>query len=150
MPGIQLNHSGRKARSQRPWEGFGPLQGSDEDLWPVIAPSAIAHAEGWAIPREMTVADIREVIGMWAASARLAVEAGFEVLEIHGAHGYLVHQFLSPKANQRSDQYGGSPATACDLPSSSPKRCGTPGRSTCRSSSGSLRRTPWGGSLRTP
>jgi len=107
VPGMQLNHSGRKARSQRPWEGFGPLQGSDEDLWPVIAPSAIAH-EGWAVPREMTVADIREVIGMWAASARLAVEAGFEVLEIHGAHGYLVHQFLSPKANQRSDQYGGS------------------------------------------
>ena len=89
VPGIQLNHSGRKARSQRPWEGFGPLQGSDEDLWPVIAPSGIAHAEGWAIPREMTAADIREVIGMWAASARLAVEAGFEVLEIHGAHGYL-------------------------------------------------------------
>jgi 2,4-dienoyl-CoA reductase-like NADH-dependent reductase (Old Yellow Enzyme family) len=108
VPGMQLNHSGRKARSQRPWEGFGPLQGSDDDLWPVIAPSAIAHAEGWATPREMTIADIREVIGMWAASARLAVEAGFEVLEIHGAHGYLVHQFLSPKANQRGDQYGGA------------------------------------------
>jgi 2,4-dienoyl-CoA reductase-like NADH-dependent reductase (Old Yellow Enzyme family) len=108
VPGMQLNHSGRKARSQRPWEGFGPLQGSDEELWPVIAPSAVAHAEGWATPREMTAADIQEVIGLWAASARLAADAGFEVLEIHGAHGYLVHQFLSPKANRRNDQYGGS------------------------------------------
>jgi 2,4-dienoyl-CoA reductase-like NADH-dependent reductase (Old Yellow Enzyme family) len=107
VPAMQLNHSGRKARSQRPWEGFGPLQGSDEELWPVIAPSAVMHGQGWTRPREMTIADIREVIGMWAASARLAVEAGFEVLEIHGAHGYLVHQFLSPKANQRSDAYGG-------------------------------------------
>jgi 2,4-dienoyl-CoA reductase-like NADH-dependent reductase (Old Yellow Enzyme family) len=108
VPGIQLNHSGRKARSQRPWEGFGPLQGSDEELWPVIAPSAIAHADGWATPREMSLADIQDVIGMWVASTRLALDAGFEVLEIHGAHGYLVHQFLSPKVNQRSDHYGGS------------------------------------------
>jgi 2,4-dienoyl-CoA reductase-like NADH-dependent reductase (Old Yellow Enzyme family) len=108
VAGMQLNHSGRKARSQRPWEGFGPLQGSDEELWPVIAPSAIAHADGWAMPREMTVEDIREVIGMFAASTRLSVETGFEALEIHGAHGYLVHQFLSPKANQRTDRYGGS------------------------------------------
>ncbi|MGB3337164.1 MAG: NADH:flavin oxidoreductase/NADH oxidase [Devosia sp.] len=108
VPGIQLNHSGRKARSQRPWEGFGPLVGSDEELWPVIGPSAIAHGDGWATPREMTAADISEVIDMWVASTRLAQEAGFEVLEIHGAHGYLLHQFLSPKANQRGDQYGGS------------------------------------------
>lgn len=107
VPGMQLNHSGRKARSQRPWEGFGPLQGTDEDLWPVIAPSAIVHADGWATPREMTRADIHDVIGMWVASTRLAVEAGFEVLEIHGAHGYLVHQFLSPFANRRTDAYGG-------------------------------------------
>lgn len=108
VAGMQLNHSGRKARSQRPWEGFGPLQGGDEELWPVIAPSAIRHADGWALPREMTRADIREVIERWAASARLAVAAGFEVLEIHGAHGYLIHQFLSPVANQRGDEYGGS------------------------------------------
>lgn len=108
VAGMQLNHSGRKARSQRPWEGFGPLQGPDEELWPVIAPSAIAHGDGWAVPREMTHEDIREVIGKFAASAQLALETGFEVLEIHGAHGYLVHQFLSPKANQRTDTYGGS------------------------------------------
>lgn len=108
VPGIQLNHSGRKARSQRPWEGFGPLQGSEEELWPVIAPSAIAHGPGWATPREMTRADIRDMIAMWVASTQLAREAGFEVLEIHGAHGYLVHQFLSPMANRRTDEYGGS------------------------------------------
>jgi 2,4-dienoyl-CoA reductase-like NADH-dependent reductase (Old Yellow Enzyme family) len=84
------------------------LQGTDEELWPVIAPSAIRHADGWALPREMTREDIREVIERWAASTRLAVEAGFEVLEIHGAHGYLIHQFLSPVANQRGDEYGGS------------------------------------------
>jgi 2,4-dienoyl-CoA reductase-like NADH-dependent reductase (Old Yellow Enzyme family) len=77
-------------------------------LWPVIAPSPIAHAEGWAVPREMTIDDIDEVIGKFAASARRALETGFEVLEIHGAHGYLVHQFLSPKANRRGDRYGGS------------------------------------------
>jgi 2,4-dienoyl-CoA reductase-like NADH-dependent reductase (Old Yellow Enzyme family) len=108
VAGMQLNHSGRKARSQRPWEGFGPLQGSEEELWPVIAPSAIAHGEGWAVPREMTAADIAEVIGRFVASTRLAVETGFEALEIHGAHGYLVHQFLSPIANRRTDGYGGS------------------------------------------
>jgi 2,4-dienoyl-CoA reductase-like NADH-dependent reductase (Old Yellow Enzyme family) len=106
-PGIQLNHSGRKARSQRPWEGFGPIQADEKDLWPVIAPSALAHAAGWPVPRAMTRADIREVIEAWARSAQLAHEAGFEVLEIHGAHGYLVHQFLSPAANQRRDEYGG-------------------------------------------
>lgn len=108
VAGMQLNHSGRKARSQRPWEGFGPLQGSDEELWPVIGPSAVRHSEGWATPREMTHADIQEMIELWVASTRLTLEAGFEVLEIHGAHGYLVHQFLSPVANQRQDRYGGS------------------------------------------
>jgi len=108
VAGIQINHSGRKARSQRPWEGFGPLQGTGQQLWPVIAPSACRHDEEWTLPREMTRADIREVIDAWVASARLAVRAGFEVLEIHGAHGYLVHQFLSPAANHRTDEYGGA------------------------------------------
>jgi 2,4-dienoyl-CoA reductase-like NADH-dependent reductase (Old Yellow Enzyme family) len=105
--GMQLNHSGRKARSQRPWEGFGPLDEPEEDLWPVVAPSAVRHAEGWAMPREMTRADIRDMVETWARSAMLAHRAGFEVLEIHGAHGYLVHQFLSPETNRRGDEYGG-------------------------------------------
>jgi 2,4-dienoyl-CoA reductase-like NADH-dependent reductase (Old Yellow Enzyme family) len=107
-PGIQLNHSGRKARSQRPWEGFGPIQAPESELWPVIAPSSLKHEEGWALPREMTLDDIHEVIDSWVRAAKLAVKAGFEVMEIHGAHGYLVHQFLSPVANRRSDAYGGS------------------------------------------
>lgn len=107
-PGIQLNHSGRKARSQRPWEGFGPLKAPEAELWPVIGPSALRHADGWAMPRAMTLADIHEVIDSWVRATQLAVRAGFEVLEIHGAHGYLVHQFLSPVANQRGDAYGGS------------------------------------------
>ncbi len=107
-PGIQLNHSGRKARSQRPWEGFGPLKAPELELWPVIAPSPLKHEEGWAVPREMTLEDIREVIDAWVRATKLAAEAGFEVLEIHGAHGYLLHQFLSPVANQRRDAYGGS------------------------------------------
>lgn len=105
--GMQLNHSGRKARSQRPWEGFGPLTDPEESLWPVVAPSALRHGEGWALPREMTRADIQDMVETWARSARLAEQAGFEVLEIHGAHGYLVHQFLSPEANRRGDAYGG-------------------------------------------
>lgn len=107
VPGMQLNHSGRKARSERPWEGFGPIQAPERELWPVIAPSALRHAEGWALPRAMTHADIQAVIAAWVHSTRLAVAAGFEVMEIHGAHGYLVHQFLSPAANQRGDAYGG-------------------------------------------
>jgi 2,4-dienoyl-CoA reductase-like NADH-dependent reductase (Old Yellow Enzyme family) len=108
VPGMQLNHSGRKARSQRPWEGFGPIQAPESELWAVIAPSAIPAGDGWALPRAMTRDDIREVIEAWVASTRLALEAGFEVMEIHGAHGYLVHQFLSPAANRRTDEYGGS------------------------------------------
>ena len=108
IAGLQLNHSGRKARSQRPWEGFGPLPDTEPDLWPVIAPSALRHDKGWALPHAMTAEDIREVIAAWAASARLAAECGFEVLEIHGGHGFLLHQYLSPVANQRTDAYGGS------------------------------------------
>ncbi len=105
-PGIQLSHAGRKARIHRPWEGFGPRQ--DPRGEPVIGPSALAHGAGWPEPRAMTRADIRDVIEAWAAAARLALDAGFEVVEIHGAHGYLVHQFLSDTSNRRGDAYGGS------------------------------------------
>jgi len=107
-PGMQLNHSGRKGGSQRPWEGFGPLTAPESELWPLIAPSALAHSKEWPAPREMTERDIADCIQAWAASARRAHAAGFEVLEIHGAHGYLIHQFLSPLANRRTDAYGGS------------------------------------------
>ncbi|HEY8552939.1 MAG TPA: NADH:flavin oxidoreductase/NADH oxidase [Burkholderiales bacterium] len=112
--GIQLGHSGRKARRAVPWEGRTPLKdvpGVDHgEPWELIGPSAIAHGPGYEAPREMTQADIDFAVEAWGQAARRALEAGFDVLEIHGAHGYLIHQFLSPAANQRTDGYGGSPA----------------------------------------
>ncbi|QCK88889.1 NADH:flavin oxidoreductase/NADH oxidase [Phreatobacter aquaticus] len=109
--GIQLNHAGRKAGTFRPWEGFGPLDRTQplcgQDHWEVIGPSAIPHLEGWPVPRELGTSEIAEVIEAWASAARRALAAGFDVLEIHGAHGYLVHQFLSEAANKRIDRYGG-------------------------------------------
>jgi 2,4-dienoyl-CoA reductase-like NADH-dependent reductase (Old Yellow Enzyme family) len=96
-----------------PWEGRTPLTdecpGVDHgERWELIAPSAIAHDEKYQTPREMTHADIAELVEAWSQGARRAEEAGFDVLEIHGAHGYLIHQFLSATANRRTDHYGGS------------------------------------------
>ncbi|MGE0827775.1 MAG: NADH:flavin oxidoreductase/NADH oxidase [Hyphomonadaceae bacterium] len=111
-PGIQLMHAGRKARQKPPFEGRGPLEHTpdiaDWDAWDVIAPSAIAVAEGFPVPRAMTIADITAVQQAWIDGARRAREAGHDVLNIHGAHGYLAHQFLCPLTNQRTDGYGGS------------------------------------------
>ncbi len=110
--GIQLGHSGRKARRAVPWEGRTPLKdvpGVDRgEPWELIAPSPVAHAESYEVPREMTQADIDELTEAWGQGARRAHEAGFDVLELHGAHGYLIHQFLSRAANRRTDRYGGS------------------------------------------
>ena len=110
--GIQLGHSGRKARNALPWEGRDPLTsytGVDHgEEWELIGPSAIAAGPKASVPRPMTLRDIQEVIEAWGAAAGRAHRAGFDVLDIHGAHGYLLHQFLSAKANQRSDAYGGS------------------------------------------
>ena len=109
--GIQLNHAGRKAGTLRPWEGFGPLDRSVEiegGHWDVIGPSSVPYLDGWPLPREMTIQDIEEVIESFGQAARRAHEAGMDVIELHGAHGYLIHQFLSPTANVRSDRYGGS------------------------------------------
>ena len=112
VPGIQLNHAGRKAGTLKPWEGFGPLDRSrpveGEEHWEVVAPSAVPYLEGWPIPRAMTLEDIAVVIEAFAQAARRAHEAGMEVIELHGAHGYLVHEFLSPASNVRTDRYGGS------------------------------------------
>lgn len=112
VAGIQLGHSGRKARRSVPWEGRVPLAqcpGVDHgEEWELIGPSPVAHSEKSAAPRAMTHADIREAIEAWGQAARRAGEAGFDVVEVHGAHGYLVHQFLSPWANRRTDEYGGS------------------------------------------
>jgi len=111
VAGIQLAHAGRKSRIKRPWEGFGPLTDRDHEVAEmssdIIAPSALPAHEGWPVPREMSVEDIDDVVRAWGAAAARADTCGFDVIEIHGAHGYLIHQFLSPQANQRNDGYGG-------------------------------------------
>ena len=112
VPAIQLGHSGRKARRSLPWEGRVPMThcpGVDHgEEWELIAPSAIPQGPNYSVPREMMHDDIHGMAEAWAEGARRANEAGFEVLEIHGAHGYLIHQFLSAHANKRTDEYGGS------------------------------------------
>jgi len=112
-PGIQIAHAGRKASSQRPWEGNVALAEADRKArgdapWPTIAPSALPYMEGWHIPAALTDADIADVIEAFGQAAARAHKAGFRVLEIHGAHGYLIHSFLSPLANRRNDRWGGA------------------------------------------
>jgi 2,4-dienoyl-CoA reductase-like NADH-dependent reductase (Old Yellow Enzyme family) len=112
--GIQLGHSGRKARARRPWEGDGALQRTPEiddwDEWHPVAPSAIAHSEKWPVPRALERGEVKDLVQAWGQAARRAHQAGFQMLELHGAHGYLVHEFLSERSNQRTDEYGGSEA----------------------------------------
>jgi 2,4-dienoyl-CoA reductase-like NADH-dependent reductase (Old Yellow Enzyme family) len=112
VPGIQLSHSGRKARQARPWEGRGPLTVVPDmpggGTWELVGPSAIPHDDGHPTPRALTREDIAGLVKAWGAAAIRALKAGFEVIEIHAAHGYLIHEFLSPVANQRTDEYGGS------------------------------------------
>ena len=114
VPGIQLGHAGRRARLERPWEGGRPLSYAPEipdwESWEIIGPSPISAGEGEPAPRELSTAEVKALIEAWGEAARRADAAGFEVLEIHGAHGYLIHQFLSPLANRRGDAYGGSEA----------------------------------------
>ena len=114
VPGIQLGHSGRKARLSRPWEGGKPLTHDyspeiwNWEGWELVAPSAIASSENEPIPRALSHAEIQQMVEMWGQAARRVNEAGIDVLDIHAAHGYLIHQFLSPRANLRNDEYGGS------------------------------------------
>jgi len=111
IPAIQLGHAGRKASMQRPWFGNGPLDEADfargDMPWTPVGPSAIPVAEGWPVPHELTLAEIGDLIADFVAATRRAREAGYRIVEIHGAHGYLVHSFLSPLSNRRSDAYGG-------------------------------------------
>jgi 2,4-dienoyl-CoA reductase-like NADH-dependent reductase (Old Yellow Enzyme family) len=106
--GIQLAHAGRKASAQRPWEGGGPL-GPTEQPWTTLAPSAIPNDAGWHTPRAFDAAGIAQLARDFADSARRADRAGFELVELHAAHGYLLHQFLTPLANRRDDAWGGTP-----------------------------------------
>jgi len=106
VPGLQLAHAGRKASTRRPWEGSGAVP-ETEDGWVPVAPSALRFDENYPDPQALTAAGIASVIAGFADAARRAHAAGFRVIEIHAAHGYLLHEFLSPLANQRSDEYGG-------------------------------------------
>ncbi len=108
VPGIQLAHAGRKASAARPWEGGGHLA-DNAGGWPIVGPSAIAFGDTLTkVPHALTVAEIAQVQADFAAAAKRALAAGYEWLELHGAHGYLANQFLSPLSNQRTDSYGGS------------------------------------------
>jgi 2,4-dienoyl-CoA reductase-like NADH-dependent reductase (Old Yellow Enzyme family) len=108
VPGIQLAHAGRKASTNVPWEKGGAQISVSEGGWTPVAPSAIAFRETEAAPAELTKSEISAIAAAFAAAAVRALQAGFQVVEIHGAHGYLIHEFLSPLCNQRSDEYGGS------------------------------------------
>lgn len=111
VPGLQIAHAGRKAAASPPWDGGKPLPIGDtnwgDPAWEVVGPSSVPLADGWQIPRAMSEVDIVKTVKCFADGARRAVAAGFKVLEIHGAHGYLIHSFLSPLSNQRNDAYGG-------------------------------------------
>ena len=95
----------------------GPLQRTPEiedwDAWTPVAPSAIAHSEKWPTPRALERHEVKDLVQAFGDAARRAQEAGFEVLELHGAHGYLVHEFLSGRSNQRTDEYGGPRRSGC-------------------------------------
>ncbi len=120
VAGLQLAHAGRKASMQRPWDGNGPMDAGDtargEQPWDVIAPTAMAVEPGWLMPREMSLDDIATLKRDFRAAAERALRAGFEALELHCAHGYLLHSFLSPITNQRRDAYGGDRAGRMRLP----------------------------------
>jgi 2,4-dienoyl-CoA reductase-like NADH-dependent reductase (Old Yellow Enzyme family) len=108
---IQLAHAGRKGSTRRPWDGGAELNAEDaakgEPAWETLAPSALPFADNYPLPKAMTAADMAEVIVAFREAARRADAAGFDVVEIHAAHGYLLHEFLSPLANHRTDGYGG-------------------------------------------
>src|SRR6185312_3571708 len=105
--GIQLAHSGRKGSAQRPWEGGNALK-AGEDPWETIAASAIPFGDNWHTPREATEADMNRVRDAFVNSAKRALRICFDAIELHMAHGYLLHGFMSPLSNKRTDQYGGS------------------------------------------
>jgi len=107
VAGMQIGHAGRKGSTARPWEGGKPLAPA-QGGWTNIAPSPVPFGDGYAVPEEMDEKAIGQTIALFAQSARRALQAGFEVIEIHAAHGYLISEFLSPIPNRRTDGYGGS------------------------------------------
>lgn len=108
VPGMQLAHAGRKASTSAPWKGGRPLSPEQGGWTPIFAPSATPFAEGWQTPRELSKSEIGDIVAAFAAATERAQAAGARIIELHGAHGYLLHSFLSPLSNQRTDEYGGS------------------------------------------
>ena len=120
VPAIQLAHAGRKASMQRPWYGNAALTAEDvargDRPWPIVAPSAIAMDEGWLVPRALDRDELAALRDSFAVAARRALAAGFDIVELHCAHGYLLHEFLSPLSNRRDDGYGGDRAGRMRFP----------------------------------
>jgi 2,4-dienoyl-CoA reductase-like NADH-dependent reductase (Old Yellow Enzyme family) len=106
VAGIQLAHAGRKASCHLPWNGGMPL-GPNDNPWQTVSASAVPFHDDGPVPHALSIEEIRQIVGQFRDSARRALAAGFKVIELHGAHGYLGHQFLSPLSNRRNDQYGG-------------------------------------------
>jgi len=106
VPGVQLNHAGRKGSMHTPYTGSGPL--GDAGGWTLVGPSPVPYDEGWPVPEELSTEDLSAIANAWGDAARRARAAEFEVLEIQLGHGFLLNQFLSPLANQREDEFGGS------------------------------------------
>lgn len=115
IPGIQLAHAGRKASTAAPWQDRGPLP-PERGGWQPLAPSALPFDDGWLVPKALTTGELEKVVEDFAAAARRAHAAGFRVVEVHAAHGYLLHQFLSPLSNRREDDFGGSFESRARLP----------------------------------
>ena len=114
--GIQLAHAGRKASCEPPWKGGASLKTAEAGGWPVVGPSPVPFSEGDPVPTPLDEAGIDEIVPAFEAAARRALAAGFRVLEIHAAHGYLLHEFLSPLSNRRGDRYGGTLENRMRLP----------------------------------
>jgi 2,4-dienoyl-CoA reductase-like NADH-dependent reductase (Old Yellow Enzyme family) len=108
IAGMQLAHAGRKASTDVPWKGGAPLSPADGGWSPIYAPSPIPFAPTYQTPQQLTIAEIQRTVSAFKQAAQRALSAGFQILEVHAAHGYLLHEFLSPLSNQRTDQYGGS------------------------------------------
>jgi 2,4-dienoyl-CoA reductase-like NADH-dependent reductase (Old Yellow Enzyme family) len=108
VPGIQLAHAGRKASTAAPWKGGKPI-GAEEGGWrPIFAPSAIPFDHGYQTPAALDTTGVRHLVSSFASATRRALDAGFQIIELHAAHGYLINEFLSPLSNTRTDEYGGS------------------------------------------
>ncbi|HEY2891377.1 MAG TPA: NADH:flavin oxidoreductase/NADH oxidase [Dongiaceae bacterium] len=110
IPGIQIGHAGRRASCARPWDGAAAIKATSgpEAAWQSVGPSALPEKEGSPVPKELSEAEIADIVEAFKAAAHRALAAGFDILEIHGAHGYLIHSFFSPHSNRRSDRFGGT------------------------------------------